>query len=269
MWQSIARRSLSLFVLGLALALTSSPARAFSPYENYLLSGRPTHVGLIAQAVPGREDALTTALLELETGEVSAQLAKSGITEVTSFSKEIQDARWFVVYFTFDGSREYQTAAQAFEAASPKTATLADMIVPHPRAERYGTKWTQMEWINFIRGRNVEREATSKLMIVTTIIPEQEFKYRTLHQTVWPGVVDQVVRGNIRNLNVFLIEMGDQLVEYLYLEYVGEDQAADDEMNNSDPVNLRWWDQTNPCQLGISGEGNWVLMDPTASELAE
>jgi L-rhamnose mutarotase len=250
----------------LTLVLAASTVPAFSPYENYLLSGRPTHVGLIAQAAPGKEDQLTSALLELAAPDAAPALAKAGITSLSSFSRQIHDARWFVVYFTYKGAKEYLGAAEAFEIACDKTAALADLVVPHPRAVTYGRKWLQMEWINFIRGKDVDRPAASKLMIVTRVIPEKEMQYRTLHQTVWPGVVDQVVRGNIRDLNVFLVEMGDDLVEFLYLEYVGDDEAADDAMNKADPINIRWWKQTDACQIGLSGEGNWVLMDNVAEK---
>jgi L-rhamnose mutarotase len=259
-------RRLLLAALALCLAAATVPAPAFSPYENYLSSGRPTHVGLIAQAAPEQEDKLTSALLELADARHAPKLAKAGIANLSAYSKEIHDARWFAVYFTYKGGKEYLGAAEAFESASDETAALSDLIVPHPRAAGYGRKWLQMEWINFIRGKDVERPATSKLMIVTRVIPEKEMEYRTLHQTVWPGVVDQIVRGNIRDLNVFLVEMGEDLVEFLYLEYVGDNQEADDAMNNADPVNIRWWSRTNPCQIGLSGEGNWVLMDNVTEE---
>jgi L-rhamnose mutarotase len=256
-----ADRCWSFALLAFCMAMSAAPVSAFSPYENYLLSGKPTHVGLVAQATPGKEDRLTSALLELADAGEAPGLAKAGISNLSAYSKEIHGARWFVVYFTYKGGKEYLGAAEAFESATEKTAALGELVVAHPRAERYGRKWLQGEWINFIRGKDVARAATSKLMIVTRVIPEKEMEYRTLHQTVWPGVVDQIVRGNIRDLNVFLVEMGDDLVEFLYLEYVGDDQAADDAMNQADPINIRWWKNTDACQIGLSGEGNWVLMD--------
>ena len=38
---------------------------AFSPYENYLLSGKPTYVGLIARAKSGQEERLSQQLATL------------------------------------------------------------------------------------------------------------------------------------------------------------------------------------------------------------
>ncbi|MBT3192186.1 MAG: L-rhamnose mutarotase [Verrucomicrobia bacterium] len=98
--------------------------------------------------------------------------------------------------------------------------------------------------------------------MVTRIRPEKEQEYRTLHQTVWPGVVDQMVRGNFRNFSVFLVELGDEIYEFFYVEYVGSDSAADGEMNNADPVNQRWWKYTDACQLPLPGaSGPWLMMD--------
>ena len=247
--------SIGFFVLILCTALP-----AFTPYEIYLLSDRPTHVGLIAQASQGQEEALAQGLHDLASDKYTQAFSQVGITNISSYSKEIHGATWFVVYFTFDGTREYLSAAEAFESV-PVAAALKPFLISHPRAVRYQRQWLQMEWINFIHGKDVKRPATNKTMIVTRIRPEKEAEYRTLHQTVWPGVVDQVVRGNIRDLNVFLVEMEGDLVEFLYLEYVGDDEEADDAMNKADPINIRWWKQTDACQIGLSGEGNWVLMD--------
>ena len=120
-----------------------------------------------------------------------------------------------------------------------------------------------MEWINYIRGRDVDSPAASNLMIVTTVLPEKEQEYRSLHQTVWPGVVDQVTRSNNRDLCIFLTEINGLLVEFLYLEYVGDAPEADEAMSQSDAINHRWWKLTDACQQGLPGvEGNWVLMQP-------
>jgi L-rhamnose mutarotase len=99
--------------------------------------------------------------------------------------------------------------------------------------------------------------------MVTTIKPEKESDYRSLHQTVWPGVVDQMIRGNNRNFCIFLAEIEDTLYEFFYLEYMGTDPEKDDQMNKEDPVNQRWWAQTGPCQQPLPGETEiWASMIP-------
>jgi len=238
-------------------------ASAFSPYESYLMSGKETHVGLLAEIKPDNRPDFEAAFQQCSEKIVARKLKKSGITSAQAFTRNIEGKDYAVIHFTYAGGLDYLGAAAAFEEATSSIDWEATSS-PHPRAKTYGRHWLQMEWINFIHGLDVDRDPTSTLMIATTVIPEKEMQYRTLHQTVWPGVVDQVVRGNIRNLNVFLVELDDQLVEFLYLEYMGTDEAADDVANKADPINQRWWKLTDACQKPFSDvkEGTWTLMNP-------
>jgi len=255
------RKLLPRIVLAAALAWSVS-AHAFSPYENFLASGKPRQVGLIAQVQPDHVQDVPEAIAMLQSADEKAAQAKAGFRNLSAYTREINDKTWLVLHFVQDGNRPYLGAAKDFEMATPGTRALGELIIPHERALRFGCRWLQMEWINYIRGRDISIPAKSKLMIVTTVIPEKEQEYRSLHQTVWPGVVDQVVRGNLRDLCVFMTGIDDLLVEFLYLEYVGDDQAADDAMNNTDIINKRWWKLTDACQRGLPGvDGNWVLMD--------
>ena len=175
-----------------------------------------------------------------------------------AFKRVIHGQTWFTVCFQYSGDKQYLTAAQSFESVTPELKSLID---PHPRAARYGCSWLQMEWINYIRGLDVDREPTQILSMVTTIKPEKESQYRSLHQTVWPGVVDQMIRGNNRNFSIFLVEIDDKLYEFFYLEYMGNNSEKDNQMNNEDPVNQRWWAQTGPCQQPLPGEEDiWTPM---------
>lgn len=239
-------------------AIFSLDIYAFSPYENYLLSGKPTHVGLIARAKSGQDERLSQMLLKLCNDRENEKIKQAGISNLAAFKRQIQGQTWYLVYFQYSGGKPYLTAAQSFESIDPELKTL---INPHPRAARYGCSWLQMEWINYIRGLNVERRPTQILSMITTIKPEKESSYRSLHQTVWPGVVDQMIRGNNRNFSIFLVEIGDILYEIFYMEYMGSDFEKDDQMNKEDPVNQRWWAQTDPCQQPLAGEKEiWTPM---------
>lgn len=242
------------------LGLFSLDAFAFSPYENYLLSGRPTHVGLIARAKSGQNKVLLQKLSELCSKKENDKFKQAGISNPAAFNREIEGEIWYLVTFQYSGDKQYLTAAESFESV---TDELKGLILPHPRAKRYGCKWLQMEWINYIHGFDADREPTEILSMVTTIKPEKESQYRSLHQTVWPGVVDQMIRGHIRNFSIFLVEIGDQLYEFFYLEYMGSDSEKDDQMNQADPANQRWWTQTGPCQQALPGEKDiWAPMTP-------
>lgn len=248
------------FVMGASLA--TSAARAFSPYEAYLMSGRDTHVGLISVVQPEKESLFREAVAKCHGSAVRGQLQESGITRLGFFTRTIQGKQYAVAYFTYAGGNDYLGAAKAFEAAT-HSMEWAAFTQAHPRAAAYDCHWLQMEWVNFVGGLDVDREPTSLTMIGTRIRPEKEGEYRTLHQTVWPGVVDQIKRGSIRNLNVFLVELDGDLVEFLYLEYMGNDSESDDLANQQDPINQRWWKLTDACQQPFEGvtEGNWAALE--------
>lgn len=259
----IADRRIGIYIAG--LLFLCSCGYAFSPYENYLLSGRPTHAALIAQVKLGQEDALTKSLLELSEKKMARKLERAGITNVSAFTRDIQSTLWCMVYFDFSGKKNYLDAAECFESVTG--GALRNLLIPHPRAVTYGRTWLQMEWINYIRGCNIEGAPTSIASMVTTIKPEREMEYRTLHQTVWPGVVDQMVRGHIRNFSIFLVEIQDCLYEFFYLEYMGQDAEKDDAMNRQDPVNQRWWKLTDPCQQPLPGSPDiWSPMTPVQKD---
>lgn len=253
----------TLFAVLLSWCFCLSSVFGFSPYEAYLMSGRETHVGLIAVIHPEKRPLFENAVKKCRAESVQSQLADAGIDHVQFFTRIIEGKEYAVVYFAFGGGKQYLQAAKAFEEAT-RSIDWQAATYPHPRARTYARHWLQMEWINFIRGLDADRDPTSTFMIGTTVKPEKEMEYRTLHQTVWPGVVDQATRGNIRNLNIFLVELDDQLVEFLYLEYMGKDQQSDDAANKEDPINQRWWRLTDACQQPFSDvtDGIWAALSP-------
>jgi L-rhamnose mutarotase len=90
---------------------------------------------------------------------------------------------------------------------------------------------------------------------VIRLRPEQEAEYRTLHAEVWPAVLAALTRANVRNYSIFLRDG----VLFSYLEYVGEDYAADMARVAEDPETQRWWTFTDPCQQPVdtAAPGEW------------
>ena len=248
------------FLLGLVSVLS---AFGFSPYENRLLAGETTHVALIAAAKEGEVEELRATLDSLTEKKPTKAFKKEKISNLSSYSKELQGKTWFMVYFDYDGE-DYLEAVNAFEAVS-HAKTIKPLLAPHPRAARYGTQWLQMEWMTYIRGSQKEGDPTSRLAMTTRIKPEKEQEYRMLHQTVWPGVVDQMARGNTRDFSIFFVELGDELYEFFYMESLSTDSAKDGEMNNADPFNQRWWKITDACQKPLpDANGAWSMMNKTS-----
>jgi L-rhamnose mutarotase len=96
----------------------------------------------------------------------------------------------------------------------------------------------------------VERHAA-----VIKLHPEREGEYRRLHAEVWSEVLAVLKQAQVSNYSIFLRD------GYLfsYLEYTGDDFAADMDTVASDPVTRRWWALTAPCQLRLesAGEEEW------------
>lgn len=85
--------------------------------------------------------------------------------------------------------------------------------------------------------------------------PEMEQRYKALHAACWPAVLEKIHDCNIRNYTIFLRD--GQL--FSYLEYVGDDFAADMEKMAADPMTQLWWKETDPCQEPVetAGSGVW------------
>jgi L-rhamnose mutarotase len=82
---------------------------------------------------------------------------------------------------------------------------------------------------------------------VIKLRPEKEREYRVLHSAVWSGVLAQIEKSNIHNYSIFLRDG----VLFSYLEYHGEDFAADMKRMALDPETQRWWALTDPCQQPV------------------
>lgn len=245
----------------IVLLLLAASGMGFSPYELHLRSGKQTHVGLIAEVTDA--GGFAKAATALAAPDETRRLEKAEITSLQAFTRDIEGTNYAVIYFAYRGGMDYIGAAEAFEKATESSA-WAKLVKPHPRAVRYGRTWLQMEWINFIRGHDVERTPTSSVMLGTTLLPEKEMDYRTLHQTVWPGVTDQLARANNRNLCIWLVELDDLLVKFLYVEYMGNEEEKDAASSKEDPITLRWWKLTDGCQKPFSDfkDGIWAPLEP-------
>ncbi len=90
---------------------------------------------------------------------------------------------------------------------------------------------------------------------VIRVKPEMEAKYRELHANAWPQVLAKLTECNIRNYSIYL---RDGLL-FAYMEYVGDDYAADMAKMDDDPVTQLWLKETGPCQQPVdsAGPGVW------------
>lgn len=85
-------------------------------------------------------------------------------------------------------------------------------------------------------------------------------EYKRLHADVWPGVLDMIKQCNIRNYSIYMRTLEDgRTYLFSYLEYTGDDWAADGAKMAADPTTQKWWDVCKPCQepLRDRAEGEW------------
>lgn len=74
--------------------------------------------------------------------------------------------------------------------------------------------------------------------------PECRDEYVRQHARVWPEVLEQIARSNIRNYSIYLRDG----ILFAYFEYVGSDFDADMRAMAADPVTQRWWALMEPMQ---------------------
>ena len=85
--------------------------------------------------------------------------------------------------------------------------------------------------------------------------PEHRDEYVREHAAVWPDVLAQIRRSNLRNYSIFLRDG----ILFAYFEYVGDDFAADMRAMAADPATQRWWALMEPMQQKwpSAAAGDW------------
>jgi len=97
------------------------------------------------------------------------------------------------------------------------------------------------------------------------IKPERIAEYKKLHANAWPGVLSKIRKCHIRNYSIYLAEL-EKGKYYLfgYFEYTGGNFAADMKAMAADATTVKWWKQTDPCQIPLptrkKGEKMWLNM---------
>ena len=77
--------------------------------------------------------------------------------------------------------------------------------------------------------------------------------YVTHHAAVWPGVLAQIRRSNMRNYSIYLREPENLL--FGYWEYTGSDYAADMQVLGERAITRKWLGLTDPCQAKLRSAG--------------
>lgn len=233
-----------------------------SPYEIRLHSEDFRRIGLISTVRPGCETAIITATTPPDEA-TRTRWADLGLRNVSVHLQETPDATFVFLFAEYAGTDPLQAAELVQK--DPWFEQLHGLLTAHPRTATH-LDWFPMELINIIGPTLPHPTAprtTQRSGLISALEPASELQYRTLHQTNWPGVVDQMARCNRRYWVTFLIELGEKLWLFTYSEYVGEDYEADDAATAADPVTNRWWKFTEPCLIPLREDGKtWTQMVP-------
>ncbi len=99
-----------------------------------------------------------------------------------------------------------------------------------------------------------------RMAMVTGLKPEKIAEYKRLHASVWPDILDQISRCNIRNYSIYLREPENLL--FGYWEYHGDDFAADAAKMAANPKTQEWWALTDPCQTPMpESSDQWSMLE--------
>jgi L-rhamnose mutarotase len=79
---------------------------------------------------------------------------------------------------------------------------------------------------------------------VLKLRPQFQEEYVRQHAAVWPAVLEQIKRSNIRNYSIYLRDG----ILFAYFEYVGGDFESDMRAMAADPQTQRWWAIMEPMQ---------------------
>ena len=231
-----------------------------SPYENRLNAEPFRRVALIAEVPPANVTALEARIAE-KPDALESDVAESGITHLHVYLQQFDARSLLFIYFEMD-ELDQEKAVETFKASSPWWSDLEPLVQAHPRASEANAPWQRAEFINVV-GNNTarDREIGQPIGLAAGLHPDKELWYRTLHQTNWPGVIDQINRSSYQNWTTFMLEFGGALMLFTHFEYLGKDRAADDALMQADPVTNRWWQHTEPCLYPlIASDGNWTQM---------
>ncbi len=99
-----------------------------------------------------------------------------------------------------------------------------------------------------------QADRVKRYAAVVGLNPEKEKLYRELHADVWPEVVAAVKNANIRNFNIFTVELNGKKYLFYYLEYTGDNPEKDFASIGEDLVTRdKWWPITDGCQVRLPG----------------
>lgn len=248
---------------GLLLWAGAVYVSALSPTDNYRQHISERRTGELVYLAEGVDLDEVRKVLHANTASLKTSLSQQNARNLSVFALEGVNGKTVIFAHRYD-----PVSGKPTLLAWPES--LRDKLAPHEHAGRRRdgeTGFLDMELICHLPCA-VDKKPEGEVMrvgLVTELKPEMEKEYRTLHQTVWPGVIDQISRSNYRHWTTWCTEIGDKIYLIAYFEYVGSNLEADNADMAADPTTIRWWKHTDACQRRLpqqEGQGGmWSGME--------
>lgn len=200
----------------------------------------------VARVPAENEDAVRAQSATIQAGR--------SIQRVGCYLRKIDDALYLFLYL----EKNQDAGTAPFHA-------LKDWVEPLPEAARKGLVMEPMERIFYEAGAadKAPEADVMRIAMFTELNRDQEAHYRLLHDNPWPDVIAAIRKANFRHFSIFLEEINGSVYLFGWLEYVGKNLAADSAENKKDPASIRWWKETEACQIAPedAGAGMWGGME--------
>jgi L-rhamnose mutarotase len=106
----------------------------------------------------------------------------------------------------------------------------------------------------------IKERTLKRVACVINLAPGAQADYERIHAAVWPEVLAQIYKSNIRNYSIYRLDQ----VLFSYFEYIGSDYEGDMAAMGLDEKTQEWWALTIPMQSPFPerGEGEWWMSLP-------
>ena len=106
-------------------------------------------------------------------------------------------------------------------------------------------------------------EDIKRIGMVIKLKEDEIEAYKRIHGDNHHGVRDLLIKYNMRNFSIFLIQLEDgNYYEFGYYEYTGDNFEEDMKNLAAEPRNRAWLKVTDAMQNPLPGYESWAEMEP-------
>lgn len=108
----------------------------------------------------------------------------------------------------------------------------------------------------------VKSEDIKRIGMVIKLKEDEIEEYKRIHADNHHGVRDLLIKYNMRNFSIFLIQLEDgNYYEFGYYEYTGDNFEEDMKNLAAEPRNQAWLKITDAMQNPLPGHDSWAEME--------